>query len=36
MDAARDLLLELGVEARIATATAAVLADLAAGAPRDA
>jgi len=35
MEAARDLLLELGVEPRIATATAAVLADLT-GAPRDA
>jgi 3-hydroxyisobutyrate dehydrogenase-like beta-hydroxyacid dehydrogenase len=35
MEAARELLLDLGVEPRIATATAAVLADLA-GAPRDA
>jgi 3-hydroxyisobutyrate dehydrogenase-like beta-hydroxyacid dehydrogenase len=36
MEAARDLLLGLGVEPRIATATAAVLADLAAGEPHDA
>ena len=36
MEAARDLLYKLGVEARIATATAALLADLAAGAAHDA
>ena len=34
MEAARELLLELGVEPRIATASAAVLAELAEAAPR--